>query len=159
MFVSSQFADDRQVAAVSDIAVIDSNEPIESDGEDSEAEDDLIKPTDNLLLVGHVDDDASSLEVYVYNEAENSFYVHHDFLLPSFPLCIEWMNYDPESKETGNLCAIGCIDPIITIWDLDIQDTLEPAIKLGSKGKRKKGIEKFGHRDAVLDLSWNKNFT
>lgn len=106
-----------------------------------------------------MDDDASSLEVYVYNETENSFYVHHDFLLPSFPLCIEWMNYDPESKEPGNLCAIGCIDPVITIWDLDIQDTLEPAIKLGSKGKRKKGIEKFGHRDAVLDLSWNKNFT
>lgn len=153
--------DDRQVAAVSDIAVIDPNDPADDgeDGADSEAEDDLIKPTDNLLLVGHVDDDASSLEVYVYNESENSFYVHHDFLLPSFPLCIEWLNYDPESKETGNLCAIGCIDPIITLWDLDIQDTLEPAIKLGSKGKRKKGIEKFGHTDAVLDLSWNKNFT
>lgn len=152
------FSDETQVAAVSDVAVIDPDEHI-SDGEDSEAEDDLIKPTDNLLLVGHVDDDASSLEVYVYNEEENSFYVHHDFLLPSFPLCIEWMNYDPESKEPGNMCAIGCIDPIITIWDLDIQDTLEPALKLGSKGKRKKGIEKFGHKDAVLDLSWNKNFS
>lgn len=88
------FEDGTQVAAVSDIAVVDPDENI-SDGEDSEADDDLIKPTDNLLLVGHVDDDASSLEVYVYNEEENSFYVHHDFLLPSFPLCIEWMNYDP----------------------------------------------------------------
>lgn len=155
--IVSVFLDGTQVAAVSDIAVVDPDEHI-SDGEDSEAEDDLIKATDNLVLVGHVDDDASSLEVYVYNEEENSFYVHHDFLLPSFPLCIEWMNYDPESKDPGNMCAIGCIDPIITIWDLDIQDTLEPAVKLGSKGKRKKGIEKFGHTDAVLDLSWNTNF-
>lgn len=53
------------MAAISDIATV---EPVEgegvSDGEDSEAEDDKIKPTDNLLLVGHVDDDAASLEVY-----------------------------------------------------------------------------------------------
>lgn len=69
------------------------------------------------------------------------------------------MNYDPESKDPGNMCAIGCMDPIITIWDLDIQDTLEPAIKLGSKGSRKKRLPKYGHTDAVLDLSWNRSFT
>lgn len=54
-----------QVAAIGDIATVD---PVEgenvSDGEDSEAEDDKIKPNDNLVLVGHVDDDAASLEVY-----------------------------------------------------------------------------------------------
>lgn len=94
----------------------------------------------------------------MYNEIENSFYVHHDFLLPSYPLCIEWMNYDPETKDTGNICAIGSMDPIVTLWDLDIQDTLEPILKLGSKGSRKKNIEKFGHTEAVLDLSWNTNF-
>lgn len=54
-----------QVAAVGDIAVVDENEPDHvSDGEDSEAEDDKIKATDNLVLVGHVDDDAASLEIY-----------------------------------------------------------------------------------------------
>lgn len=68
------------------------------------------------------------------------------------------MSYDPESKEDGNMCAIGCMDPIITVWDLDIQDTLEPAIKLGSKENRKKNIQPYGHTDAVLDLSWNSNF-
>lgn len=94
----------------------------------------------------------------MYNEIENSFYVHHDFLLPSYPLCIEWMNYDPETKESGNICAIGSMDPIVTLWDLDIQDTLEPILKLGSKGSRKKNIEKFGHTEAVLDLSWNTHF-
>lgn len=94
----------------------------------------------------------------VYNEEEGSFYVHHDFLLPSFPLCIEWMHYDPETKEPGNVCAIGSMDPVITIWDLDIQDSLEPILKLGSKKNRRKNIEASGHKDAVLDLSWNAHF-
>lgn len=31
---------------------------------DSDAEDDIIKPGDNLVLVGHVQGDASVLEVY-----------------------------------------------------------------------------------------------
>lgn len=84
--------------------------------------------------------------------------MHHDFLLPSYPLCIEWLHYDPEARDVGNMIAIGSMDPIITIWDLDIQDTLEPALKLGSKGSRKKNIPKYGHKDAVLDLSWNTNF-
>lgn len=32
--------------------------------DDSEAEDDKIVPTDNLILVGHVDDDSVCMEVY-----------------------------------------------------------------------------------------------
>lgn len=35
-----------------------------SESDDSEKEDDIIKPTDNLILVGHVEGDASILEVY-----------------------------------------------------------------------------------------------
>ncbi|XP_055383831.1 periodic tryptophan protein 1 homolog [Condylostylus longicornis] len=147
-----------QVASVRDIAIVNENEQIE-DEEDSEAEDEIIKPTDNLILVGHVQDDAASLEVWVFNAEEESFYTLHDFLLPSFPLCIEWLNHDPASESNGNLCAIGCMDPIVTIWDLDIQDSIEPVFKLGSKGNRKKNKEKFGHTDAVLDLSWNTNYT
>lgn len=107
--------------------------------------------------MGHIEDDAATMEVYIYNEEEDSLYVHHDFLLPSHPLCIEWLGYDPGSDNTGNLCAVGCMEPIITIWDLDIQDSLEPTFKLGSKGNRKKNKPKFGHTDAVLDLSWNRN--
>lgn len=55
--------DNAQVASIGDIAVVDTNEHL-SDEADSEDEEDKIKPTDNLVLVGHVDDDAASLEVY-----------------------------------------------------------------------------------------------
>lgn len=34
------------------------------DGDESDEEDFIIKPTDNLLLAGHVEGDASTLEVY-----------------------------------------------------------------------------------------------
>lgn len=65
--------------------------------------------------------------------------------------------------------------PVIHVMDLDIVDCLEPAYVLGSadsessnpvavqfKKKSKKGKKKrehIGHKDAVLDLSWNTNFT
>lgn len=52
-----------QFANLGDVAVIDSSEQVQDD-EDSEAEDDLIKSDDNLLIVGHVDEDAASLEVF-----------------------------------------------------------------------------------------------
>lgn len=52
-----------QFANLGDVAVIDPSEQVQDD-EDSEAEDDLIKPNDNLLIVGHVDEDAASLEVF-----------------------------------------------------------------------------------------------
>lgn len=52
-----------QFANLGDVAVIDSSEQLQND-DDSEAEDDVIKPSDNLLIVGHVDEDAASLEVF-----------------------------------------------------------------------------------------------
>lgn len=126
------------------------------DDNDSEEEDDIIKPDDNLVLIGHVEGDASILEVFVYNEAEGSFYCHHDILLPSFPLCIEWLNFDPTDSKPSNLCAIGNMTPIIEVWDLDIVDCLEPAYKLGCKSSKKK--KRVSHKDAVLDLAWNENY-
>lgn len=53
-----------QFANLGDVAVIDTAEQQLQDDEDSEAEDDLIKSDDNLLIVGHVDEDAASLEVF-----------------------------------------------------------------------------------------------
>lgn len=59
----------------------------------------------------------------------------------------------------GNLCAIGNMTPIIEVWDLDLIDCLEPAYKLGCKPNRKKNQKRVGHKDAVLDVSWNHNYT
>jgi len=132
---------------------------ITNDEEDSDKEDDIIKADDNLVLFGHVEGDASILEVFVYNERESSFYCHHDILLPSFPLCIEWLNYDPTTPKPSNLCAIGNMTPIIEVWDLDLIDCLEPAYKLGCKPNKKKNKKRIGHKDAVLDVSWNHNYT
>jgi hypothetical protein len=49
------------------------------------------------------------------------------------------------------------MQPVIQVWDLDIINCTEPAFELGLKGKKKKKIKGFGHKDAVLALSWNKN--
>lgn len=126
----------------------------DDEDKDSENEDDQITPEDNLLLVGHVEKDINILEVYLYNNEEDSFYVHHDYILPSFPLCFEWVGYDPGSRQS-NLVAIGYMSPIIEIWDLDLLNCLEPIITLGIKPSKKKGIKREGHKDAVIDIAWN----
>lgn len=46
----------------------------------------------------------------VYNGSEDSLYVHHDILLESFPLCLEWMSYDPgASGKSGMFTSIFVI--------------------------------------------------
>lgn len=93
----------------------------------------------------------------MYNESETSLYVHHDFLLPSLPLCFEWLDYEP-NEASGNYCAVGYMTPTIDVWDLDIENCLEPAYKLGKEPSRKKGTPRVGHSDAVLGLSWNQTY-
>ncbi|KAI8430324.1 hypothetical protein MSG28_000630 [Choristoneura fumiferana] len=147
------------VATLPNLGDLGDNVQIRTDGPDSDEEDDIIKPDDNLLLVGHVESDASVLEVYIFNKEEGSFYVHHDIVLPWFPLCIEWLSHDPSDTKPGNLCALGGMDPVIQVWDLDIENCLEPAFKLGKKPNKKKKTKRVGHKSAVLDMSWNRNFS
>ncbi|KAG5671771.1 hypothetical protein PVAND_001949 [Polypedilum vanderplanki] len=146
------------VLKISDVVEVGENDQLSDEDNDSEVEDDIIKPTDNLVLVGRVETDCSSLEVYIFNEEENSLYVHHDFLLPFHILCVEWFSYDVGSDKSGNLCAIGGMEPIIHIYDLDIHQPLEPVVMLGRKSSKKKNIKRIGHKNAVLDLAWNSNY-
>ena len=130
------------------------------DDVDSEEErDDLqILPTDNIILAAKTEDDVSHLEVYIYEDESSNLYVHHDILIPSFPLCLEWINYSPTSHGT-NQVAVGTFEPEIEIWDLDVLDSLYPTTILGPKAgtkRRKKRNDKY-HVDAVLSLSANPN--
>lgn len=130
--------------------------------EEEEEDSELIRPTDNLLLVGKVDEEVSTMEVLLVNEA-HAPYVHHDQMLDSFPLVMEWLDFDVQSEgQRGNLVAVGGMLPYIEIWDLDVIDSVKPVVKLGETKRKKKHRSSRGgsgrgggHTDSVLGLSWN----
>ena len=56
-------------------------------------EESKILPTDHLIVMAKTQDEMSHLEVYIYEKDDENLYVHHDILLPSFPLALEWLDY------------------------------------------------------------------
>lgn len=170
--------------------------PTEEDLQE-EKQESQIYPTDNLVLATRTEDDISYLDVYVYDDGagapdgateeeedkfdqdvanglvrESSLYVHHDLMLPAFPLCVEWINFRPNSADlVGNFAAIGTFDPQIEVWNLDCIDKAFPDMILGepesnslagvskkSKKKKKKSQHVTTHHtDAVLSLAHNQN--
>ncbi len=131
--------------------------------ETEEDEDNIeVVSEDNLIAVGKVSGMFCNLEIYIYTESDNNVFCYNDILLPSFPLSLECLGYDPTDKLTpANLVALGTMEPEIEIWDLDVIDAVEPAFVLAGaqkeSGKKKKKMSVCGHTDAVLDLSWNRN--
>jgi periodic tryptophan protein 1 len=60
--------------------------------ESSEDKDDYtIRKGDNLIVTATADDDHSNLEVYIYDHKNGDLYVHHELILGSYPLCLEWL--------------------------------------------------------------------
>ncbi|XKL60714.1 hypothetical protein PGB90_007771 [Kerria lacca] len=129
----------------------------DNSNESSDKEDETIKDDDNLILVGHVDNDMNSLEVYVYNENDGDMYIHHDLILKAPPLCIEWLFLDSNS-EYNNICAVGSMKSVIEFWDLDVMNCVEPIFKLG-RSKKRNPDKNYGHTDAVLSIAWNTELT
>lgn len=170
-----------------------------TEAEQSEDKKELqIYPTDNLVLATRTEDEVSYLDVYVYDDGagapegaeeedadkrdpdvakgmvrEGNLYVHHDLMLPNFPLCVEWLSVIPgepvDETNTGNFAAVGTLDPTVEIWNLDCIDKAFPDAILGEepsdsqlkkkkKKKSKKKISKERHTDAVLSISHNKHF-
>eukprot|EP00049_Salpingoeca_infusionum_P013030 m.242834 g.242834 ORF g.242834 m.242834 type:complete len:639 (+) comp15337_c1_seq15:121-2037(+) len=144
------------------------------DADEQDLDDFSVRPTDNFIAVGRTDQDGlSHVEIHLWNGEEDSFFVHNDMLLSSFPLCLEWLNFDAESEaQTGNLLAVGTMSPVIEIWDLDVLEAAEPLMCLGTPppkpkkrrrgGKKKKkqpqepeGPPPTGHTKEVMGLAWN----
>ena len=124
---------------------------LKEDEEAQEREELEVLPTDNLLVIAKTEDEISQLEIYVYDESEENLYAHHDLMLPSFPLCLEWLDFPPISSPSrrdaaasgstdpmqhfGNFIAVGTLDPEIEIWSLDTVETMYPDMVLGRPDK------------------------
>ena len=125
---------------------------------DSEEEEDLlINNKDNLIVSCKVEPGMCNLEVHLYNKEEGSFYVHHDIMLPDYPVVFEWLDFDPADGAMGNFVAMGFMEPTIKIWDIDIMDAVDADFTLPHTTEDTKNTTNLeGHSDAVLGLSWNK---
>jgi len=108
--------------SIGGLAVYNNNDFNNSDT-DSDKLDEILKPDDNLVLVGNVKKTECSLEVYVYNDNDKDFYIHHDIILKHPPLCLEWFG------SVGNFCALGSMSAMIEVWDLDLIGCLEPTYR------------------------------
>lgn len=121
------------------LAVFQSNEDdpyiqIPDDDDESDEEDLYIKATDGVIIVGKTEEEQSSIEVHVYAEEDGNLYVHHDFPIPSFPLCVQWLDFDPRApEEKGSFLAVGTFLPAIEVWNLDVMDNVEPVFALGGR--------------------------
>lgn len=62
-----------------------------SDSEE-EKEDFTIRKTDALIVAATADNDHCNLEVYIYEHESSNLYVHHEIILSSYPLCLEWIS-------------------------------------------------------------------
>ena len=142
--------------------------PEELEDSEEEKEDYNIRKSDALIVAATAEDEHSNLEVYIYDHKTSDLYVHHEIILSSYPLCIEWLHTFREDRV--NFVVVGSFLPEIEIWDLNREDC-EPLYTLGGgepaeKKKKKKSLtlskhsdkqmsSDTSHTDAVMSLSLN----
>ncbi|KAF8734141.1 WD40 repeat-like protein, partial [Rhizoctonia solani] len=115
---------------------------LKEDDEEAERTELQVQSTDNMIVTAKTEDEVSHLDVYIYNDNDENLYVHHDILLPSFPLCLEWLDFPPTSspaastqQQQGNFIAVGTFEPEIEIWSLDVTEAIYPSLILGRPDK------------------------
>ena len=62
-----------------------------SEDSEEEKEDFTIRKSDGIIVAATAENDFSNLEVYIYEQATSTLYVHHEIMLSAYPLCIEWI--------------------------------------------------------------------
>jgi periodic tryptophan protein 1 len=141
--------------------------PDELEDSEEEKEDYTIRKTDALIVAATAEDEHSNLEVYIYDHKTSDLYVHHEIIISSYPLCLEWLHHFRGQRT--NMVVVGTFLPQIEIWDLNREDC-EPLYTLGGldeqqKKKKKKSLKlgkpdapensETSHTDAVMSLSLN----
>ena len=139
--------------------------PDDADADASDDDDVLLRPSDAVLAVGRTEHEHSAVEVYVYDAERANLFIHHDFQIPSFPLCLHFLSAPiAPSAAGGAYLAVGTFLPGIELWNLNVLDALEPTATLGgyvdeSVVGKKKGSRRLrdgSHSDAVLCLGWHE---
>ena len=102
--------------------------PEELEDSEEEKEDYTIRKSDSIIVAATAEDEHSNLEVYIYDHKSSDLYVHHEIILSSYPLCIEWLN--TFRGQRVNYVVVGSFLPQIEIWDLNREDC-EPLYALG----------------------------
>ncbi|KAH9080336.1 transducin family protein/WD-40 repeat family protein [Lactarius deliciosus] len=128
--------------------------------------------SNNMLVTAIVEQNVPQLHFFVFDEPTEYLGPHHDLLLSSMPLCLEWLDYPvssankEESVDTkdgpdsrfGNYVAIGTLEPEIEIYSIDLLDSVARPRGRGhgqeEKAKHRSASEAH-HVDAILSLSWN----
>jgi periodic tryptophan protein 1 len=136
-----------------------------SDSEE-EKDDFTIRKTDSIIVAATAENDHSNLEVYIYEHDTANLYVHHEIILSSYPLCMQWLPSWQGQK--ANMMIVGTFIPEIEIWNLD-SENCDPIAVLGcaedpensklvtkyKKHEKKSGISETTHTDAIMSLSLN----
>jgi periodic tryptophan protein 1 len=69
------------------------NYPDVLEDSEEEKEDYTIRKSDALIVAATAENDHSNLEVYIYDHKTSDLYVHHEIILSSYPLCMEWLGH------------------------------------------------------------------